>query len=830
MWVAMAKVFQIESLESRRLLSAGIDPTFGTNGVISGEINYLPGGVPIAVMVRPDKRVVVAANYSTGSQNQAGNAGEALVGLLPDGSLDPSFGVNGIVDLAKTPFESLAQAVLQPDGKILVVGDGAGSGGSSDIVLARLNSDGTADTSFADNGFATSNLQDGFVPQVVQSEGVALQPDGSIIVASASNKATDASLDFLAEVLRFTPAGQLDSKFAQGGALALLNAPVVLDAITGVAIDSEDRIIVGGDEGLLRITPAGELDPHFGTGGYADAPGGDAYGALTSIAIQHGGQIIVAGSASGSTAMYAAQFTENGTLDRSCGKKGITIVSLPDRSSTDRSLANGVVNALALDRHGRIVLAGYESQSNVSVGTGEAQGADFAVVRLTASGALDSSFAKNGRQEISGGNLWPDVSNTADAVAISRDGSIVVAGFSTNADGTIPGEGLVLARDRSDGSLDKSFGYEGRAGIVPVLPKTQVVVAQTDRKLVLAGVHALARLTTDGTLDPSFGVQGKVLSSSDIADDLREGSQPYLDTMNVVSGGRIIEVISQQSSTAAPFELRAFTSAGAVDGGFPSGIAAARRLAHRFYGFFVLSALVQNDGSILLLATGALPMVDLVVRLTPRGTLDPAFGSKGVVVVNVRGTPTASFSQLFTDSAGDAILLGGGDVTSGAFPMFSLIAVKFDAKGHLDPTFGATPFALPSTISSQNFFPQTVQAADGSIYASFPPANGLSIVHLVNGNVDASGLTTLDAPAELSGNGDTFGVLGNRIFKILFDDSGTPMLTAFHTDGTLDTTFADNGSLTLPISLSPQFISGQNGTLILADLFDSIIVRVNTSA
>ena len=58
----MNRTFLVELLESRRLLSGGLDSTFGTNGVVSGAVNYLPGGQAQSMVLQPDGRIVIAAN------------------------------------------------------------------------------------------------------------------------------------------------------------------------------------------------------------------------------------------------------------------------------------------------------------------------------------------------------------------------------------------------------------------------------------------------------------------------------------------------------------------------------------------------------------------------------------------------------------------------------------------------------------------------------------------------------------------------------------------------------------------------------------------------
>ncbi len=162
---------ELESLEDRRLLSAGaLDTTFGSGG--RQTIPFPLGGTSVyadSMAVQADGKIVVAG-YTRGAA-----AGEMAVARLnPNGSLDTSFNGGGelLIDFG-VPAEANAVAV-QRDGKIVV----AGTGG--DFTVARLNRDGSLDTSF-----------DGDGKQAVDFGGndcaasVAVQADGKVVVAGS---------------------------------------------------------------------------------------------------------------------------------------------------------------------------------------------------------------------------------------------------------------------------------------------------------------------------------------------------------------------------------------------------------------------------------------------------------------------------------------------------------------------------------------------------------------------------------------------------------------------------------------------------------------------
>ena len=161
------------------------DRSFGVNGVVETNIpgdssalfNSLATDVAYDVLVQPDGKYVVV-----GGAEGYGYLGMALVRYNQDGSLDSTFGDNGVcpADVGG----GTASAVLQPDGKIVVAGDSTEEFGSPDVTVARFNADGTLDTSFGDLGFTRLSV-DG--QNAAYGDAVVLQPNGQIVVAGTAD-------------------------------------------------------------------------------------------------------------------------------------------------------------------------------------------------------------------------------------------------------------------------------------------------------------------------------------------------------------------------------------------------------------------------------------------------------------------------------------------------------------------------------------------------------------------------------------------------------------------------------------------------------------------
>jgi uncharacterized delta-60 repeat protein len=172
------------------------------------------------------------------------------------GSLDPTFGVGGIVT---TPNTGTAVATaIQSDGKILVAGSSSLSGGA--LRLARYNTNGSLDSTFGSGGIVSNTDGPAF--------GMALQSDGKIVVGAVG---TEANLN----VLRFNPNGSLDATFGTDGIASFQQFGLFFSPTAGgVVVQANGNIVVAatpasGGSVLLRLLTNGQLDSSFGTGGAA---------------------------------------------------------------------------------------------------------------------------------------------------------------------------------------------------------------------------------------------------------------------------------------------------------------------------------------------------------------------------------------------------------------------------------------------------------------------------------------------------------------------------------------------------------------------------------
>jgi uncharacterized delta-60 repeat protein len=357
-----------------------LDTTFGNTGVVITDFG--DSEVAQAVALQPDGKIVVAG--SAEGSNLSPHF--ALARYRPDGTLDTTFGDDGKVSTNFGSLPIVAQAIaLQLDGKIVVVGY-SGSGGDSDFVLVRYQSNGVLDTTFGGGGKVTTDFGGQDVAQAV-----ALQPDGKIVVAGWAD-GSNFSPDFA--LARYRPNGVLDTTFSGDGKVT--SGLEVDDRATAVALQPDGKIVVAGwtddasgnansDFVLMRYRPDGTLDTTFGgTGQVTTSVGSNAY--AQAVALQPDGKIVVVGGGPGEFAL--ARYQPDGTLDTTFGGMGQVITALG---------GNPVPYAVAIQPHnGRLVVAGRSD----SVG-----GSNFTLVRyhaITCGGVVVTQIGTAGNDTIIG--------------------------------------------------------------------------------------------------------------------------------------------------------------------------------------------------------------------------------------------------------------------------------------------------------------------------------------------------------------------------------------------------------------------------------------------
>ena len=256
------------------------DTLFGSNGRVVTNFGVGSTEQALALVLQPDGKIVVA-----GRSTKNGNFDFALARYESNGAVDITFGTAGLVttDFGGSVDRAFAMA-LQPDGKLVVVGDADAS-----FALARYNPNGSLDESFGAGGKVITTFGGSD-----QAAAVILQPDGKIVVAGQTD--TGLSIDFA--LVRYMPDGSLDGAFGSGGRVTTNFIGNSDDLGSAVALQPDGKIVVGGSSddnfALARYTPEGVLDSSFGTEGKVTTNlGGEDL--LHALALQPDGSIVAVG-------------------------------------------------------------------------------------------------------------------------------------------------------------------------------------------------------------------------------------------------------------------------------------------------------------------------------------------------------------------------------------------------------------------------------------------------------------------------------------------------------------------------------------------------------
>ena len=428
-WIAPLAAMLSILLTGTAALAAGgpLDPTFDGDGMVRTDLTF-GGDAVVDVAIQPDAKIVAA-----------GEAGVdfAVVRYTPTGALDASFGTAGVTTIDFGGDDNPWALALQADGKIVIVG---GSTVSGDILLARLNADGSLDTTFGTGGTVITDLG-GYET----ANGVAIQADGRIVIAGHASVEGQGS-DFL--VARYASGGSLDATFGGDGVVTTdFPAPgdftLAEDVGESLALQTDGRIVVAGtstrrpgefervrDFALARYLSDGSLDATFGGDGTVVTNVGQSGGVVTetfdyayAMTIQPDGRIVAAGQTENNWlgSFGLVRYAVDGSLDPSFGGDGRVVTSFGGEGAFASSSSAFDV---AIQVDGKVVAAGHVENPTT----------DFALVRYDGAGNLDATFDVDGRVETEFG---PDHNNTyrdsAYAVAIQLDGRIVAAGSSSSA-------------------------------------------------------------------------------------------------------------------------------------------------------------------------------------------------------------------------------------------------------------------------------------------------------------------------------------------------------------------------------------------------------------
>lgn len=370
-----------------------------------------------AIALQPDGKIIVTGrtlkNYEV-----------TTVRYLADGSIDRSFGTNGISSIKIAPVPTVSGLLLTPAGKILIYGFVYYAGASAaDGFALQLTADGSADGSFGNQGLSliNSGRYEGIQAATIDSNGKI------VLAGSTFDGAQGDSL-----LTRLNSDGSTDNTF-NSGQFVKQNFPAVGgsgDAFTSVHQLNDGKILAfgtsaGPSRSMARYLANGQIDTSFGTNGIAMFPTAfPAYSGLGQGKRLGDGTIVVTFTNAGD--FILTKFASDGSLVQSFGQNGLV--------ATDFG-GHEWLNAIDIQADGKIVAVGGSNAAN-----------DIVAARYLANGAIDTTFGTEGKVHIKIGTTL----DAAYGVKIDANGKILIVGYTDL--------NYITIRLNTDGSFDQTFG------------------------------------------------------------------------------------------------------------------------------------------------------------------------------------------------------------------------------------------------------------------------------------------------------------------------------------------------------------------------------------
>jgi len=332
---------------SRLNPDGSLDVAFGNSGFVQLPTLLFLGNKNLNIDVDAQSRIIVA--FGTNDDIE-------VFRLLESGSVDTDFSFDGKVTIDFLGSNDvLGDIAIQSDGKILVA---ATEAGGNDFAIAKLNSDGTFDSSFGTNGKQVHN-----VTAIDVAEGITLQSDGKILVCGES----DNGFGNMLAVIRMNTDASLDVTFnGDGKVTKLISAQ---DYAYSVAVDANGKILLAGKvngSGLVqngivvRFNADGSEDLSFGTNGSVTVNFSSLADVLTTMILQPDGKILTGGLydiiSGGDQPFWVTRINNDGTFDTDFSQDGSTTVALTGISFS--------VNSMGLTPNGDLIVGAEETSGN----------------------------------------------------------------------------------------------------------------------------------------------------------------------------------------------------------------------------------------------------------------------------------------------------------------------------------------------------------------------------------------------------------------------------------------------------------------------------------
>lgn len=365
----------------------------------------------------------------------------------------------------------------------------------------------------------------------------------------------------------------LDPTFGNNGAVVTSFANGIHNFVNSIAMQPDGKIVACGHTqqssapfthqiGIVRYNANGSLDQGFGTGGKIILDPGPNTSDRSYVRIAPDGKIYVLGTSQkilyDPDRFILARYNPDGTPDATFGNGGVLIMD-------DTGYAFGIE---ILD-DGKLIIVG-----NIVVNGQE----DFGIFKFHPNGGRDLSFGIEGKTIVNFGTILEPNLESLDMpmhFKILDNGKILIGGV-TNANEFFQGFRFALAQLNSNGTIDASFGVNGRViTVFDEFAQINTVMVNDQHEIYALGYWfgmnpqtghvAMAKYDASGNLDTSFGIGGKVESIINTP-----GNFGLLNNGLLTNDGKILAVGTQEldAGTLTNTQLAQYNADGSLDENF----------------------------------------------------------------------------------------------------------------------------------------------------------------------------------------------------------------------------------------------------------------------
>ena len=396
--------------------------------------------------------------YVGGFENYNINSNRLVTILTTGGTVDNTFNVGDSFwnQFSSQPY--ILTTDVQSDGKIIVGGRLFLYSSTTTNNIARLNTNGSLDTSLVTGSGFNSIVNN-----------ITIQPDGKILICGAFTSYNGVTSN---RIIRLNSDGSIDSGFVIGTGFGFGGS-----GPKTISLQSDGKIIVGGpfttysgvtSNRIIRLNSDGSIDNTFNVGSGFN----DGFDLITTL--QSDGKILVGGfftTYSGVTSTRIIRLNSDGSIDNTF--------------NVGTGFNNGVEN-IKVNPDGKIIVGGFfTTYSGVTSNR---------IIRLNSDGSIDNTF-----------NVGSGFNNTVRNVHTQSDGKVLVVGAFTSYQGITANR---VIRLNNNGSIDNTFvigsGFDSDPETIKILPDNRIIIAGNFNYYNTTNASRILKTNQDGYIDTPY--------------------------------------------------------------------------------------------------------------------------------------------------------------------------------------------------------------------------------------------------------------------------------------------------------------------------------------